>query len=324
MTSFLDTDIKSLALCIQECVGDFSIEPQSKYLAHFLLGYKQLSLNRCCELLRKPKAKRLIWKLINCESDFLGPTPRAIGIDLVISQSREEIQQSLNVKHLKVDTGTEAESIFPIIPEIKDSFLYSNKFYMWIRYYSTQPIKFHNDAYHIVQIGNSNTVYEVYMPKLKISEDPITLCRAIDKIELAGGQIVFCSEMQFLKNRTLLFISNYIKFHFCYKKHAAIFEIHTFSDYALLNCLMTNSFLFLNSKNLTMMPDTTHGPLIQYTGERAKLYYNKFLNKPHYNNEGSRATISMDGPSDIGACSNYVEVVSRIDVTNTDYLETAL
>lgn len=376
-------------------INDFSIEPQARAIAHYMLDIKGFSLDYCVELLSKKNAPTFIRKLLKAESAFMGVTPRSIGIDLVVSLSRDAMQSSLNVKHLKVKQKF-SNQMTRIEPEIKDRILYSHPQYIWVRYFistdvpitllqdenytnnkksknstdktinlcggnnNDDPAKENNqndsgsdmETESTFSTSNSETdqhqrvyrpqshikitrgVYEVYIKKSRLTQDMSVilknkrriLVRALDHehklsmimkcIENAGGTLIFCSELILFMYNPQLFISNYVKFNYCYKSQNPVFELCSFRDYRLFNFFLMISMLFVDRKNLSIMADYTHGPLIKYTGDNPQKELGKCDANRYYTNEGTRATMSIDGSSDLGTFSNYIEIYGEIELNN--------
>lgn len=320
----LTEHLDCLAFHLMSRINDFSIEPQAKAISHYLLD--RFNLNQCKLLLNKPNAPQYIHKLLNSESAFMGVTPRSIGIDLVVGLFRDTIQSSLNVKHLKIPkTETSMKQIIPII---SDSILYSHPNFIWIRYYSKTGKEF-TSKYRNVKI--TDNVFEIYIKKQKQkSEDQHiyenkkrivirtkphdhTVARILSLIdENVNYYLIFCSELISFIFNPQLFISNYIKFNFCYRTSNPILELNTFDEYKSFLKFLLSSMMFADRKNLSIMGDYSHGPLIKYTGDNPQNELSKCNFNEYYTNEGTRAMLSLGKSSDLGTISNYIETVGEI------------
>lgn len=110
---------------------DESVEPQARAIAQYMMVCKDMSADECAALFARPGAKRMLNKLFDCESEFMGPTPRALGVDIVAYMTAGKIQQSLDVKHYQKNK-TEA-CLDRITPNIENNILYSDNDFMWVR-----------------------------------------------------------------------------------------------------------------------------------------------------------------------------------------------
>lgn len=372
---------------------DESVEPQARAVAQYMLLCKEMSTDECAALFARPGAGRLINRLFDCESEFMGPTPRALGIDIVVHMTAGKIQQSLDVKHYqknKLKTCLDR-----ITPNLKSNILYTNNDLMWVRVHCDRlseeefmrPFAIHEtrtfkrledvdahfktycsgirefsvyaiskqpaDRTHLATvlvkggrfsaIGQPTTVadsknveyevvvtnevkifkvcdnvYEVYAIKTSTASNSIKLASLLNRYGIGDTySLIFCSELKHFVDSPLLFISNYVKFSYCYSLNQDIFDPKLYEEIKVMTLYMSQCALFMSTGNLTNMSMDTHGPLIAYTGERPKVLLSKFRhcgkNAVHVN-EGTRAMQAMNKCSDTGARSNYVEVVSKISL----------
>lgn len=357
-------DIDYLASCIVRAAGDPSVEPQARALAQYMLVCREMSPDVCAELVARPGAKRAIDKLLDCESEFMGPTPRAAGIDLVVSMTANKIQRSLDVKHhYRKSRGTEGCLDGRITPKIQDNILYTNVDFMWLRVHrkraaevkklripETKTFRSYDQAQKYVRntrgsriVGGGadytvttehttdvfkvcDNVYEIYVAKTSPASDTLKLNHLLCRYGANNAySLIFCSELKRFRGTPLLFISNYVKFHYCYHMKRDVFDPSRYDELRAAAVYTTQCALFMDTANLTNMPPDTHGPLVAYTGERPKVLMSKFRDdagRRRYVNEGTRAMQSVDRGSDLGARSNYVEVVSkvRLDPGVLDYI----
>lgn len=158
-------------------------------------------------------------------------------------------------------------------------------------------------------------IYELYADKSKDTTGQLdALLRTLEYD--FGVYLVFCSELAYFKYNKLLFLSNYIKFMWCYALNREIFNPKTMNDVKIMITYLTYGLLFLECNNLTNMPQHTHNPLITYTGERPKISMSKFNRNQTFTAEGSRAMLTMNKCSDFGIKSNFIEITSVVDISD--------
>lgn len=404
--SSLVQDIDYLASCIMRACEDESVEPQARAIAQYMILCKEMSADECAALFARPGAKRLINKLFDCESEFMGPTPRAFGIDIVVYMTAGKFQQSLDVKHYQKNK-TEI-CLDRITPNIKNNILYSDNDFVWVRVHcdrlpeeecmrpfvipetrtfkrledidkyfkthyrgvkefsvaavsntaankkktklatvcesgvgrfsavskitstpvsSSALLNSKNVGYEVV-ISNEvkifkvcDKVYEIYVFKTSAASNSVKLESLLHRYGTDNTySLIFCSELKHFVDNPLLFISNYVKFTYCYSLNQDIFDPKQYEEIKAMTLYMSECALFMSTGNLTNMSVDTHGPLIAYTGERPKVLLSKFKHgEKHaiYNNEGTRAMQTMNKSSDLGARSNYIEVVSKISLDSS-------
>lgn len=309
-------DIKSLASTIMQVMQDETIELSARGIAQYMLLCEKLTLDRAQKLIRKPNARQKIQKLLDSQSDFMGPTPRAVGIDVVSENASKKIQQFLDVKHVKKHTNVVYEQLDRIKPLIKIDLAYTHPNLIWVRFYSEHKnieIKNTSQKYNILPVCEN--VYEAYGKK-----DINDVFRMMNILEREyDADLIFCSELPAFLHNSLLFLSNYVKFTWCYSQNRNIFDPQSAKDIREMLFYCIYGMLFLNTNNLTSMPKTTHGPLIAFTGERPKIALSKFERGKVFVNEGSRAMQTVNQSSDFGTISNYIEFISEIEL-NTSFI----
>ncbi|AQN78572.1 ACH96150.1 p47-like protein [Kallithea virus] len=305
----LDEDIKCLELHILQVMSDDTIRLAARAIAQFLLLNKSIPLYKAIELIKKPDARKIIWKLIKCQSDFMGPTPRSVGIDLVSEESASKIQQSLDVKHIKNHQEHKFQ-IDRIRPITKIDLAYTHPTMTWVRFftnYPSMPTKLMD--YNILSV--CDRVYEAYG-----SKNIGNMHNFLHTLEtIYDADLIFCSELPAFLYNPLLFLSNYTKFMWCYALNRNIFDPHSYQDIRMMTIFMTYGLMFLKTNNLSNMPKSTHGPLISCSGERPKVALGKFNTGQIFINEGSRAMQSMNKSSDFGTSSNFIEGIAHVKLT---------
>lgn len=347
-------DINCLASCIIIRLADKTIALQAKGIAQWMLVCKKIPLQQAIALIRDKSTVKFLHKLLRGQSEFLGPTPRSVGIDLTSEISAAKIQQSLDVKHIKkpppiptngpstgivsananiTNTGhgrnqqrhrtgghstqrqleqEHFQQLDRIRPQIKTDILYTNPNRMWIRCYTVLEQQILNDFlpqqyYSVLQIAPN--VYEIYGARNLVNFNQL-----INYLESQlNVDIIFCSELPAFFYNPLLFLSNFIKFMWCYSLNRNIFNPTSYTDLRTVLVYYMQGLLFLNTNNLSNMPTSTHGPLISCTGERPRTALSKFNADTVYINEGSRALQTYNKPSDFGTQSNFMEIISTLD-----------
>lgn len=277
-------------------------------------------------LLRKPNADKVFAKLLDSMSDFMGPTPRTVGVDLVSQVSSAKIQQSLDVKHVK-RSNVDSSDDNRIKPVTKIDLDYTHPTQIWIRFYTLVPTL----GLSVIQICPN--VYELYIDKQSISGGKANstaptqqyagyIGNMLKILETDyGASLIFCSEIVLFMDNTLNFLSNYLKFMWCTSANRSIFDPISHEDHERLSTYYTYGLMFVNTNNLTYMTKKTHGPTIAITGERPKVALQKFDPNEKLINEGSRANQCIDKPSDFGTVSNFIEIVSRFKLNTEPWID---
>lgn len=303
----LDSDIDCLSSKIISLVRDDTIVLAARGIAQYLLLCENMRLEEACALFDKPGADTIVWKLISCQSEFMGPTPRSVGIDLVSECAASKLQSSLDVKHIKKTSDLDSVQIDRIKPQRKIDLAYSHPTAIWIRFYSQHTnIEIPNTT--LLEV--TTNVYELYC-----SKNIPTLFEIMAALEHTyNADLIFCSEVPAFLYNPLLFLSNYIKFMWCYAMNRNIFDPTSYEDIRMMMLYTTYGLMFLTTNNLSSMSSATHGPLISCSGERPRVTLGKFDTSKVYINEGSRAMQSLNKASDFGTCSNFVEVVTKVSI----------
>lgn len=156
-------------------------------------------------------------------------------------------------------------------------------------------------------------MYEIYVFKTSTASNSIKLESLLHRYGTGDTySLIFCSELKHFVENPLLFISNFVKFTYCYSLNQDVFDPKRYEEIKAMTLYTTQCALFMSTGNLTNMSTDTHGPLVAYTGERPKVLLSKFRHGERHNNEGTRAMQTMNKSSDVGARSNYIEVVSKV------------
>lgn len=312
-----------LSALILRTLNDFSLKPYANAVAHYLIFVRRFTYDEVEKRILDEKTREqsvtALKKLFACSSDLLDCVPRPIGIEIIARMSADKIQKSLNVKHLqtKRDAG---KGNAGIVPNIKPVILHSHPSYVWLRF--RVPIKFESEVERITFPNDaevvvvSKRVYEIYLKK-----QPRTLLADVSFLatwleQNLQANLVFCSELALFLYSKPLFVSNYLKFMWCYACDRPSFDPRTHDEIQLMCVYLLYSTLFMRTNNLTSMPEESHNPLITYTGERPKIAMSKFDLSRMYTVEGTRAMQTVNMGSDFGANSNYIEVASKILLRN--------
>lgn len=312
-------DIMIVSERIMDILDDKTVGTQARNIAQYLLKCENMKVDEIMRQLEKPKAKDLIEKLLDCSSDLLSSDPRALGVDISNCIVSEMIQNSLDVKAMHTKNST-------MTPKIKHTILHSHPTSIWIRFYSEHPdimnAKFlENNNYHVITLCQN--VYEFYIYKSSSHDVDLAITSEALKVleRYYDADIIFCSELPYFAYNKLLFISNYVKFAWCYLLDKQIFNPSTTSDFKTVCVYMIHSLLFLYSSNLAHMSTATHNPLIAYTGERPRTAINKFDTRKTYRVEGHRAMMTMGKSGDLGSKSNYIEIINEIELDHSTLSE---
>lgn len=182
-----------------------------------------------------------------------------------------------------------------------------------LNFEKSNDINFLVISYHeVVTFEISKNVYESYVHKTTKRSNLIKQEALINHYDSKPGcSLIFSSELAYFKYNVLLFVSNFIKFMYCYATNQNTFDPQSYNDFRILNIYICEACLFISSTNLSNMTTKTHGPLIAYTSERPKTLLNRMQNET-FVNEGSRAMQSMNMASDIGVRSNMIEISAKL------------
>jgi hypothetical protein len=294
-------------------MNDESIEPQALSIATYFILTKERSLNTMQVLLTKPKAKEIIQRLLDSESDILTPTPKNIGIEVLEIISSSNMQQILDVKKMKnKPIELNIPSMKYAATKFQTDFLFSCPV-LFFRIYTCEVDQIKKKVPKAEWYEIRDNIYEVVYKESKISTSFVE--NFIDVCDTFGSDVIFCSHLKLFKG--LVFISNYIKFWYCINLQKFNFNPTTYDELKYVNTLLTFSQVFLYTKNLNLMPKDTHGPLTVITGERPSKYVDKFENYL-YPVEGSRPMMLIGKPADTGTLSNYIEIIQQIDLPSCD------
>lgn len=296
-----------------------------------MIDVKNIPVRKCLEYIQKPCFPRLFFKLLDSSSDILTTNPRSMGIDLTVEVSKDKMQDSLNVKKFKELIVLKTKCIKP---EFSAGMVHSHNEWVWIRVYSLNPLE------NYIKVSNlDDHIYEIYARKESstkkkndyIYKDGEYVTRSYSHNEFICEQLIlnslknedsliFCSDLPLFISNRASFISNYTKFMYCYRNECADFEVSSYNDYESFNTILSTALTIFENKNLTIMPDKTHNPLIRYTGDNPQRELAKIEKGKIYNAHGSRAEISMDGSSDYGTLSHFIEIVSTLKANDQSYI----
>lgn len=316
---------KLTAKLINVFCGDETIEFHARGLAWYILCVKRIPYATFCDKLDKnPNTKIYLTKLMNCQSEFSTIVPLSIGIDHISNLASGRMQKSLDVKHLRKNNEAAELTQDAIIPDIKPNILYSHGEFVWVRFFAEDDI-FMDELQTLLPRCKlsycrlDDNVYELYVRKndwvmAKLSS---VVDNVLEYLDLKKNDIVFCSELILFKYNTQLFISNFVKFMFCYSQSKVVFELESSEDYITFNHYMLNCCLFFFTKNLANMSEETHSPLNNYTAERPSVLLNKNKDSKIHVVEGNRPLLSTDKQSDIGSTSTRIELVHSIALDDT-------
>lgn len=182
-----------------------------------------------------------------------------------------------------------------------------------LNFEKSNDINFLVILYHEVLVFEiSKNVYESYVHKTTKRSNLIKQEALVNYYDSKPQcSLIFSSELAYFKYNVLLFVSNFLKFMYCYATNQNTFNPQSYNDFKILNIYICEASLFLSSTNLSNMSPVTHGPLVAYTSERPKTLLNKMQNRT-FVNEGSRAMQSINLSSDIGVRSNMIEISAKL------------
>lgn len=299
----LVADIESLAyVLMHDVVQDITVEAEMRAIAQYMLLSAGMKLEHALKLLRAPGSKRIIDKLLDCESDFMSCTPSSIGIHLASFIGADKVQKSLDVKHVSSNNESGSDVIVDRLHSSKNVRI---RFYTKALLKPTTADQKHNLSLTIRLSGvfvydytfsygsNEHKIDEVNFKQNR--RRATTIDSVIRRIEREyDGIIIYCTELPHFLYNPLLFLSNYLKFYWCSVRKRYLFDPTSAEDIRLMVYYLTHGLLFTRTKNLTNMPTDTHNPFIAYTGERPKNAMSKFNSDTVYNVEGTRAMLTVD------------------------------
>lgn len=317
---------------VEKYVNDIILEPDITYakaIAFFLVYCLKFSSAKCYKLLNADKefTKKCLDKLISNRTDFYSSQPVPL-IEIVSFINADKMQEALNVK--RKEKITVSQKFNGIIPNIKTDMLYKNDKFIWIRFYLYKNKKddFNNSIYlnnnetKIIKINNN--VFEIYFEvQNKIGScaykalSDYTITNFIDFIdENKLGYIIFCSELSLFQYNFFLFLSNFIKFHFCYANQLDSFNPQTDEHYKSINTYTLHGIIFSSTKNANKMKTITHPPLISITGERPSDGINSaFQTNKKFDIVGARSMMCINNNSDYGTVSHFEEFSTILDTS---------
>lgn len=305
--------------------NDETLEFHARGLAWYILSVKRIPYAVFCDKLdRNPNTKTYLLKLMDCQSEFSTVIPLSIGIDHISNLASGRMQKSLDVKHLRKNNETAELTQDAVIPDIKPNILYSHVDFLWIRFFAD------NDGFmdelqtllpqcKLSYCRLNDDIYEIYVRKTDLILAKLTTIvdDILEYLDIKKNDIVFCSELILFQYNTQLFISNFVKFMFCYTQSKVVFELDSPEDYITFNHYLLNSCLYLFTKNLANMSDETHSPLNNYTAERPSVLLNKNKESKIHIVEGNRPLLSTDKHSDIGTTSTRIEIIHSVTLDDT-------
>lgn len=272
--------------------------------------------------------RTILYQLIVHNTGLFDPTPKSI-VESGTFDNATYIQDALNYKQPQMKAGEETTQHRTIIPEFKVDMLYRNDTYIWFRVYlyDDDNIKVIENEYGdlVKVIKNAPHIYEIYFDRATIQKcrfknqkNLIIIYNFIRNFDLSKmGYLIFCSELILFGYNYYLFISNFIKFHFCYKQNKESFNPTEPEHFAAIAQYFILAMIFFPTKNLNRMTTKSHHPLIAYTGERPSDTFNNVNNiGKTFKVEGSRCLMSFGKPSDIGMFSGFVDTVCELDVSS--------
>ena len=172
-------------------------------------------------------------------------------------------------------------------------------------------------SYKVKIVKITKNIYELYVKVNKNIKNNLFKIEYLLNFfdDKKNYSIIFLSELQYLAYNPLLFISNFIKFSYCYFFDKNIFNPITFEETKTISMLLIEACLYLKTKNLSIMPSETHNIFQKLTGERPAIGITKCFKEQNYKNVeilGNRAMQCIDKPADIGANTNYIEIIGEL------------
>lgn len=316
------------SLIVRTLNNDETIKTEALYISEFLLFFKKIPLDICEELVTSPQAAKILDQLIRNGSPFLNFDSKPFGVDIVAKLGSPAMQQALNVKHTKKSEGSESnrESSGRIIPDIRSKskiyMLYSHDQQVWIRFRSlktdfSEMLNFHQSA----RVFNvKDHIWELYFPKnkdkVKLKRDLEYFASGLEKSY--DADLIFVSELPFFFGKAdPVFLSNTVKFYWCYFTNREDFELKTFSDWEQFSNSFSMALLFLKTTNLNTPSDMTHAPIAAMMGEKPGRNLRTSCKKnpgKMYEATGSRSMAALGLPSDIGSDPSTVIITGEFSL----------
>lgn len=250
-----EQQIDLLTSGIVKMFNDPSLVYLARSLSCYMLKYSKHSFDFCMKLVETPNAKEIISQFFNSESAFQSPDTIVIGVDMNCCYMAGSIQSALDVKQINVKKNTATTK--QIKPDIKHNIIYSNKSLLWVRVVFNDGFDksvFNRLTFKPDVVELSDNVVELYVEKRFKMYHPFDLIKELDSYP--DLEVVFCSEGSAFRMYPQLFISNYVKFMYCYESGRLTFVIDSPKEMFAVNLYMMYALLFLETKNLSILPST--------------------------------------------------------------------
>lgn len=283
----------------------------SRILSTYLIKCAKLDYEEANAAICAPGAKEIIKNLIESESAFFSPDTIVIGVDMNCESMSSSIQSALDVKAVTV--GSLTNNADRVIPEIKQNIIYYHKSLVWVRViipHNYDISNLQNLSFHPSVVALSDDVFELYVSKSSRYCNPIYMIKELDRL---GFEVIFCSENPIFRNNPQLFISNHVKFMFCYEQSSIKFSILTPKDVVKVNLHMMYSLLFLQTKNLTILPK----PFSQFSKMSAERPKSQIDSTP-FTLAGPRDGIFLDRPSFHGGRGLNTSINCNLNIDFTE------
>lgn len=297
-------------------LNDQTIKLDALALSQYILFCQKIPLEYAKKKILTPGSDVFIRKLIKNKSKFMGPMTCPIGVLITTEMSASNVQRSLDVKHVDTKLNLAFHQVDRIVPIIKIDILHTNPDIGWVRFES-------------LKIGSLTTICGYLLLKVYEHENVCVYeangSRYAQDLELLlvtlendyDADIIFCSELSYFSHDKLTFISNYLKFMWCYDMNRDIFDPETYDELRKVNLFITYSLRFLETNNLSNLPPSTTDPLHISTGERPGNGLNKFPPNKTYTIESTRGFQAIAWGTNCGTfCTHYV-YSSEVDIQTT-------
>lgn len=294
---------------------DETIKLDALAFAQYVLFCEKIPLDYAEKKILTPGSDVFIRKLIKHKSKFMGPMTCPIGVLITTEMSASNVQRSLDVKHVDANLNLAFDHVDRIVPIIKIDILHTNPKIAWVRFQS-------------LKIGDLQTICDYLILKVcehvyeangsRYAQDLEILLVTLEKDY--DADIIFCSELSYFSHDKLTFISNYLKFMWCYDMNRDIFDPETYDELRKVNLFLTYSLRFLETNNLSNLPPSTTDPLHISTGERPGNGLNKFPPNKTYTIESTRGFQAIAWGTNCGTFCTHYEYISEVDI-QTSFLE---
>ena len=324
-------DIKYLASFITQSLNnDPTLGNIALYISEEILIRKNWSLDEAIQRFSHEKGKKLLMKFIKTSSfQTFGADFRPFGVALVSFSLHSKIQQALDVKQAAVE---KEKSKGIITPDIKSDILYNNDKKVWIRFFRKEKPtelmvrQLFDREVQLVEL--TSQVYELYFAKIKnVKDNKAKIFNMIDILDNEwGSTLIFVSELGVFQSESektvnssniQLFVSNFVRFHWCYLHNRDTHDPQTPDERQAFMKLIPIALSFANSKNLSCMPPDTHHTLQILSGERPATVLNKHREKLKDLQEvsGSRSMKTFNLAADSGSASSKIELAFDFDIS---------